>query len=102
MTYKNEFPDFDYELPNLGKHWEDNSWHNDVCPSLDFVLNADSEEIVRVWFDYADHERRECGGERYTLSVGIYGETLEGILSTNDLGEILAHIKARNLAPLGD
>ena len=101
MTYKNEFPNFDYELPNLGKGWEDNSWHNDVCPSLDYVLNADTEELVRIWFDYADSEMRECGGDRYILAVGIYGETLEGIMSSDNLDEILAYIKAQNVAPLG-
>lgn len=100
MTYKDEFPNFDYDLPDLGEGWEDNSWHNDVCPSLDYVLNPDSEEIVRIWFDYANPEDRECGGDRYVLSVGIYGETLEGILSTDNLDEILAYIKAHNLAPL--
>jgi hypothetical protein len=100
MTYKTEFPNFDYDLPNLGKAWEDNSWHNDACPSLDYVLNADTEEIVRIWFDYADPEMRECGGDRYTLAVGVYGATLEGIMSSDNLDEILAYIKAQNVAPL--
>jgi hypothetical protein len=97
MAYKYEFPDFDYELPNLGKGWEDNSWHNDSCPSLDYPLNG--EEIVRIWFDYANPEYRECGGDRYTLAVGIYGQTLEGIHSSENLEEILAYIKAQNIVP---
>ena len=95
MNYKNEFPSFDYALPDLGKGWEDNSWHNDACPSLDYPLEG--EEIVRIWFDYADPEMRECGGDRYVLSVGIYGDTLLPILESNDLDEILAFIKSNNL-----
>jgi hypothetical protein len=95
MTYKNEFPAFDYDLPELGKGWEDNSWHNDSCPSLDYPLEG--EEIVRIWFDYANPEDRECEGPRYVLAVGIYGETLEGILSSDNLEVILAYIKANNL-----
>jgi hypothetical protein len=95
MTYKNEFPLFDYELPNLGKGWEDNSWHNDTCPSLDYPLKG--EEIVRVWFDYADPTMRECQGKRYILSKGVYGETLEGILESDELEEIVSYIKTNNL-----
>ena len=102
MRYKKEFPDFEYELPNLGKQWEDNSWHNDTCPSMDYVLNANTEEIVRIWFDYADPERRECKGERYSLAVGVYGESLNCIMSTDNLDEILNYIKAQNIAPLGE
>ena len=95
MSYLNEFPSFDYTLPDLGEGWEDNSWHNDVCPSLDYPLEG--ENIVRFWFDYAEPTISECGGDRYILAMGIYGETLEGILSTNDLGEILAYIKENKL-----
>ena len=97
MTYKIEFPAFDYDLPDLGEGWEDNSWHNDACPSLDYPLQG--EEIVRIWFDYANPEDRECGGDRYILAVGIYGETLEGIHSSENLEDILAYIKAQNIVP---
>ena len=96
MSYKYEFPSFDYDLPKLGKHWEDNSWHNDACPSLDYPLEG--EEIVRIWFDYEDPEMRECGGEKFVLSKGVYGESLEPLLETSKLSEILDYIKAHNLA----
>jgi len=95
MNYLDEFPNFDYTLPDLGKGWEDNSWHNDVCPSLDYSLGG--EEIIRIWFDYADPDMRECGGARYLLAVGIYGETLLPILESNDLNEILSYIKENKL-----
>jgi hypothetical protein len=95
MGYKNEFPLFDYELPNLGDGWEDNSWHNDSCPSLDYPLRG--EEIVRVWFDYADPNRRECEGKQYILAKGIYGETLTGILESDDLEEVLSYIEQNKL-----
>ena len=94
MTYKNEFPDFDYTIPNLGKGWEDNSWHNDVCPSMDYPLGG--EKILRIWFDYADPEMRECGGGRYALAIGEYCE-LESLMGSDDLGEILDYIEKNNL-----
>jgi len=97
MTYKDEFPRFDYDLPDLGESWEDNSWHNDVCPSLDYPLEG--EKIVRIWFDYANPEDRECGGQQFALGVGEYSE-LEGVMSSDNLDEILAYIKANNLAPI--
>ena len=62
MQYFIEFPDYDAELPVL-QGFEDSSWHNDVCPSL---LN-DAKGLV-VFCDYADAERRECGGYQFTLS----------------------------------
>ena len=96
MTYKYEFPSFDYELPNLGKGWEDNSWHNDACPSLDYHLEG--EEIVRIWFDYENPEMRECKGGKFVLCKGIYGESLDPLLETNKFSEILDYIKAHNLA----
>ena len=96
MTYKNEFPDFDYSIPNLGKGWEDNSWHNDVCPSMDYDLGG--ERMIRIWFDYADPEMRECGadGKRYALAIGEYCG-LEPLLNSDDLGEILAYIDTNKL-----
>lgn len=96
--YKNEFPNFDYELPDLGKGWEDNSWHNDVCPSLDFPLGG--EKIVRVWFDYADPEMRECGGKQFVLAVGIYGDSMDHVLESDNLDEILNYIKVHKLTNL--
>jgi hypothetical protein len=94
MTYKNEFPDFDYDLPNLGKGWEDNSWHNDSCPSLDYDLGDGM--MLRIWFQDANPEERECGGKQFVLVVGEYGDSTH-LMESDDLNEILAYIKAHNL-----
>jgi hypothetical protein len=94
-NYLNEFPNFDYVIPNLGKGWEDNSWHNDSCPSMDYPLAG--EEIVRIWFDYTDPDMREAGGKQFILAKGIYGETLEPILESDNLDEILSFIESNNL-----
>ena len=64
MGYKNEFPSFDYELPNLGAKWVDDSWHNDVCPK---IYNG---KLV-IWCDYLDPERREIGGQQFIVSSYI-------------------------------
>lgn len=97
MTYKHEFPDFDYSLPDLGEGWEDNSWHNDSCPSLDYPLGND--QILRIWFQDSNPEERECGGEQFILVIGEYGNT-EHLIESDDLNEVLAYIKNNNLAPI--
>jgi len=97
MTYKTEFPNFDYELPDLGKGWEDNSWHNDISPSLDYSLGED--RILRIWFDYADPDKRECGGKRYALGIGEYS-VMENLMESDDLAEILAYVEANRLTHL--
>ena len=57
-TYKYEFPNFDYDIPQLPEGFVDISWHNDVCPSFSRDLNETQEMVV--WVNYADEDRREC------------------------------------------
>lgn len=94
MTYKNEFPEFDYALPDLGEGWEDNSWHNDSCPSLDYPLEGG--KMLRIWFQESNPEERECGGKQFVLVIGEYGDS-NHLMESDDLNEVLAYIKANNL-----
>lgn len=71
--YKYEFPDFDYELPTI-EGFEDVSWHNDVCPSLECYFSDDS--TIRLWCDYANPQRREVGGKRFTVSLSPSEDSL--------------------------
>jgi hypothetical protein len=66
-TYRYEFPSFDYDIPALPDGFVDVSWHNDVCPSFSKDLNEDQEMVV--WVNYADEDRRECGGKQFVLVV---------------------------------
>ena len=94
MGYKYEFPAFDYELPNLGEGWEDNSWHNDSCPSLDYSLGG--EKILRIWFQESNPEERECGGKQFVLVTGEYGDT-DHLMESDNLDEVLSYIKQNKL-----
>lgn len=69
MSYKTEFPDFDY-IPYLTSHigWYDTSWHNDVCPSFE-RLTID-KFTVKVFFEYKAPEKRETGNnEKYYVAL---------------------------------
>jgi len=66
-TYKYEFPNFDYDIPQLPDGFVDVSWHNDVCPSFSCDLNEKQEMVV--WVDFADENMRECGGQQFTLVI---------------------------------
>lgn len=64
MSYREEFPDFDFEVPALvsgSEGWEDISWANDSCPLFEcdvFVLGV----------DYADRTKREFPfGAQFTM-----------------------------------
>ena len=94
MTYKNEFSDFAYDLPNLGDGWEDNSWHNDSCPSLDYPLG--DGKMLRIWFQESNPEERECGGKQFVLVIGEYGDS-DHLMESDDLNEVLSYIKDHNL-----
>ena len=66
QNYRTEFPHFDFDIPHL-EGFRDNSWHNDICPSLVRQLN-DTQEVV-VWVNFADEDRRECGGLQFVVEV---------------------------------
>lgn len=81
--YRQEFPDFDYEIPAI-PGMVDHSWHNDVCPSL--VGNG-----FQLWCDYADTALREMeGGDRFALYVDLDGSMGDLILSSDSLDAIKA------------
>jgi hypothetical protein len=52
MTYKDEFPRYDDELPTLNG-FEDSSWHNDACPSLMRHIDK-AGTFVQIFCDYKD------------------------------------------------
>lgn len=88
MKYKKDFPDFDNELPSIAGFIDD-SWRHDVCPSLyNQTLN------LKLFCDYLNPEKRECGGKRYTLQKHDEEMSLEDILLESDnLEEVLLAIE---------
>jgi hypothetical protein len=76
-TYKTEFPDFDapHECEALIESgWQDESWHNDVCPNFTYRGRA------ALFVDYVSPDLREIGAPdqpRFTV-FGIGAEGYEG------------------------
>ena len=101
MTYLSEFPDFDYDLPVI-RGFHDDSWHNDVCPSLSCTLQYHTIHgdfdgaTIKVWCDYADPKRRESmTARRYTivLTMPLADENVE-IAASDDWQTILIALRA--------
>jgi hypothetical protein len=70
MSYRIEFPDFDYLLPEL-PGFTDESLRSDHCPVL--RLGGDGYRLA-LWCDYADVAKREwVDGKRYTVSFDVDG-----------------------------
>jgi hypothetical protein len=78
---------FDYALP-LIDGFKDSSWRNDFCPSLE------NEQLgLKLFCDYADKSKRECGGDKFILYRLDDGASIdETIASSEDLNVILEAI----------
>lgn len=82
------FDNYDGELPKLDG-FVDVSWKNDACPSL---LNEERE--YKLWVDYVDPNKRECGGMRYTLcAYNNNSDQYEELYSTESLTELRGFLK---------
>jgi len=92
-TYKNQFTWFE-----LVKHqceylikigYTDTSWGNDVSPS--FELKGSK---YRIWVDHPNSDRRECGGEQYTITKWVDDDdtTLEFVFSTHSFNSLLCKL----------
>lgn len=95
--YREEFPDFDYDLPTI-EGFEDISWHNDVCPSMTNAFSTapigEDKGKLTLWCDYADTSKREFqGGPRFRLvELDSRGDALKDICESDELAAILAAI----------
>lgn len=91
MTYKYEFPHYDDVLPSIDG-FEDDSWHNDVSPSMRYKLFANT--YIKLWCDFKDTEMREIGGKQYTVTH--YSEDnfdYVPMFSSDDIEEVKKFIK---------
>jgi hypothetical protein len=88
-TVQTEFPDFDDDLQailaRLGGDWEDNSWHNDSCPSL---FSAERDLVCYV--DYLDAAKREFEAAlRFSLSHADTGKVL---VESNEFQDVIDYL----------
>ena len=62
MSYAAEFNADDYNVPDLllEDPWEDESWHNDLCPRF-------TEGTVTVWVSEINPDLREVYMEQYVV-----------------------------------
>ena len=93
MGYRIEFPDYDGHL-YIPKGWEDNSWHNDVCPR---AMKRTPDETIEysIWQDYVDPDRRERGSatKRYLFQITVGYDNIFN-WETDSLEEIKALVNA--------
>ena len=88
MSWQSEFPDWDGGELYIPKGWEDNSWHNDVCPRAMFRVESETETIeFSLWQDYIDvNEREYDGAKRYLFQIHVNGDLVYHY-ETDDLSE---------------
>ena len=87
MSYKSEFPDYDGEF-YCPEGWEDNSWHNDVCPHIE-KRSKDDAVTVCVWQDYVDISKRERDNtKRYLFQICCDGSDAQFQYETNKWNKI--------------
>ena len=89
MSYYHEFRNFDFDIPHI-EGFIDTSWHNDVSPKFERKYNE--TQMVRFWVDYADENKRECGGKQFIVTIMPNDELCndyETILETNSWDEAI-------------
>jgi len=79
-TVKSEFPDWPERLPAV-PCYEDSSWHNDVCPTME---SEGLKTPVKLWFGHPELSKRESDGLQYFITRGD-----ETLLTTSDLQVML-------------
>lgn len=91
--YKTEFPNFDYDIPQLPDGFVDVSWHNNVSPS--FKRQLKDNLTLTLWIDYLDESKRECGGDQFLVIVHIEDQ-IEDVLYESDFESFDDAIRAIN------
>lgn len=102
-TYTSEFPDFPpADMPAIPADWQDESWHNDSCPS--FYAPGKG---VRVFVDYADPDLRDIPDmPRFSVhrvpcgTVLFQGDDWQGVLAF--LAGYQPRVKKADLAEVSD
>ena len=89
----------EFNCPPLPEGMEDLSWRHDACPSYGWADEATGEELVRIWIDHPDAEKRENGPE--WPRFGVHSTHLEHSDLSYGEGEWdQAVAKAHELLPL--
>lgn len=104
QKYKQEFPDFDHELPILSG-WEDVSWHNNEMPCLKRDITTEIGKIkAYLWCDYNDPSKREFpDGNQYSLDIFTDDTAYIGtVASGNSLAELKQNIDAWRIENVGE
>ena len=96
MSYITEFRDYDGEF-YLPKGWEDNSWHNNICPHAE-KRSKDETIIVNIWQDYVALDKRESDNtKRYLFTICVNGDDAIFAYETDNLEEIKEMAKGVNI-----
>jgi hypothetical protein len=100
---RQQFPDYDLAtLPEIPEHWQDESWHDELCPGFRVKTLPDGF-YLRANIDFADPEKREfqhsyrfrCGW--LNVETNTYPEEF---IETDDWNEFLAGVgKAEDEPP---
>jgi hypothetical protein len=71
---------------------EDNSWHNNACPSA-IVTIADSSDVYEVFFPTSPMDMDMCGYDKFHLFISNDGEE-EPIATYDTIGELITFFKS--------
>ena len=101
--YKQEFPNFDDDLPTI-EGFFDCSWHNDSCPSIMGYYNPKTKQIdgedepfIQIYIEYKNPDLRDWRGiERFHVINHLdIDEDFNGqlMLSTDLWDDVLNKVK---------
>lgn len=93
MGYREEFPDFDREMPTIDG-FRDDSWHNDACPCL-VREDEDSAQALIVYVDYMNPDLCQDPAEAGTYTLILPDDPA---FVTKDLDAIISAIAVYDIS----
>lgn len=88
----------EYDVPDIvqyladTKALEDDSWHNDGCPSFVIMDSSQEDYGIRLWVDHPLLSLREGEGKRFGVQLGEMAGEYDDNMETDDLEEALVKI----------
>ncbi len=99
MTYQTEFPDFRDMPSDIPAAWRDSSWHNDACPSFEFMAAGQGDSNYQravVWIAESNPAEREFPNSKRFLVSYLEGETeCFDAMESDNWDSALAYVETR-------
>jgi hypothetical protein len=83
----------EYQCPPCPSFLDDQSWHNDICPSYGYYSEEHGQMLVSVWMEHPVQEQRDSQDLKRFWACGTEASGYPTILASDDFEEVVAAAK---------